>query len=106
MNAKRRIYNTHTCKHTNITLTFHLFLPLPVIPYLRHTRNVKETINDANDRAIRSSSSYFQKAIQGVGKVVLITNDADNQVCCTMCKRFILFVLTATNLPSFLSSCV
>ena len=43
-------------------------------------RNVKETINDANDRAIRSSSSYFQKAILGVGKVVLITNDAENQV--------------------------
>ena len=80
MNVKRRIYNAHTCKHTNITLTLHVFLPLHVIPYLRHTRNVKETINDANDRAIRSSSFYFQKAIQGVGKVVLITNDADNQV--------------------------
>ena len=37
-------------------------------------------MNDANDRAIRSSSLFFERMLEGTGKVVLITNDADNQV--------------------------
>lgn len=43
-------------------------------------RNAKETVNDANDRAIRSSCLFFRKMLADVGRVVLITNDADNQV--------------------------
>ena len=43
-------------------------------------RNAKETINDANDRAIRSSCLFFQKMVDGYGGVVLVTNDTDNQV--------------------------
>ena len=43
-------------------------------------RNTKETINDANDRAIRTSCLFFQKMVDGYGKVVLVTNDTDNQV--------------------------
>jgi hypothetical protein len=45
-----------------------------------HPRNAKESVNDANDRAIRSASLYFKRMLEGIGNVVLITNDADNQV--------------------------
>jgi hypothetical protein len=73
----------HTTSHDIIShLIFH-YVPLnytPSYPIMPHPRNAKESVNDANDRAIRSASLYFKRMLEGTGNVVLITNDADNQV--------------------------
>ena len=80
------IYHTHSISHTHShtlshthshTLTLYLSLSLSLIHIIR---NANESINDANDRAIRSCCKYFQRVIQGHGQVIMISNDTDNKV--------------------------
>eukprot|EP00596_Hydrurales_sp_CCMP1899_P000286 CAMPEP_0119047596 /NCGR_PEP_ID=MMETSP1177-20130426/54054_1 /TAXON_ID=2985 /ORGANISM="Ochromonas sp, Strain CCMP1899" /LENGTH=969 /DNA_ID=CAMNT_0007022385 /DNA_START=511 /DNA_END=3419 /DNA_ORIENTATION=+ len=40
---------------------------------------LKESINDANDRAIRTCSLFYRSMVEGYGSVVMVSNDADNQ---------------------------
>ena len=42
-------------------------------------RKVNESINDANDRAIRTACAYFQNCLDDNGTVILMSNDQDNR---------------------------
>jgi exosome complex exonuclease DIS3/RRP44 len=43
-------------------------------------RRPAESINDANDRAIRETATYFGDLIKDAGSVVFLSNDKENQV--------------------------
>ncbi len=42
-------------------------------------RRADESINDANDRAIRDACVYFQRSLDDNGTVILLSNDQDNR---------------------------
>ena len=42
-------------------------------------RKADESINDANDRAIRDTCAYFQRSLSNSGTVILLSNDQDNR---------------------------
>jgi exosome complex exonuclease DIS3/RRP44 len=57
----------------------YIFYPNELSETTAVLRNTNETVNDANDRAIRTSSLFFQGMVKGHGTVVMVSNDADNQ---------------------------
>ena len=42
-------------------------------------KQADESINDANDRAIRRVCTHFKKCLEGSGAVVLLSNDKANR---------------------------
>jgi exosome complex exonuclease DIS3/RRP44 len=61
------------------TKTF-IFYPNEMSAQTNINRSTGETINDANDRAIREAAQYFHHMIEDAGEVILLSNDKDNQV--------------------------
>lgn len=61
-----------------------IFFPNEVSSETFIKRNPGETINNANDRAIRTTAKYFQNMLEDSdgGQVVLVTNDKENQRLC------------------------
>ena len=56
-----------------------LFLPNELMVTTCVTRDKEESINDANDRAIRMATRYLNSILYGQGSATLITNDVGNQ---------------------------
>ena len=56
-----------------------IFFPNELTESTSLMRNRQESMNDANDRAIRSAAAFYNTALAGCGTVILISNDAENQ---------------------------
>jgi exosome complex exonuclease DIS3/RRP44 len=57
-----------------------VFFPNEVATATRVEKESDESINDANDRAIREASLYYQQALGGQhGSVIMLTKDRDNR---------------------------
>ena len=65
-----------------------IFFPNELFALTSTCRLSNETMNDANDRAIREVVVYFRDMLQGKGSVVLLTNDKENQVRYFPCTIF------------------
>ena len=57
-----------------------IFYPNELSIHTSSYRLPRETVNDANDRAIREVASYLSDVLKDKGSVLLLTNDKENQV--------------------------
>ena len=71
------------------TSRFFIFYPNEISQQTIINRNINETINDSNDRAIRNTTLYYHNILSNIQcKAILITNDLQNQVI----KNFTYFI--------------
>ena len=59
---------------------YYIFYPNEMGSDTNLLREAGETINDANDRAIRSAAKFYSASLEGHGSLCLITNDKGNQI--------------------------
>jgi hypothetical protein len=61
-----------------------------------------ETANDWNDRAIRISAKYYSELVTHDTKLLLLTNDQDNQVSDVFISYYILLILYFRNMQRWM----